>query len=822
MLRLRKGYRVKRRMNTKVRLILILAGVGIVLLLLATNVTGRLQDTSNKPSDSKPILEQADSINRAQVAKMLSLLSYSKAELSALTRTITYNDTTKEDWYDVYINGVAFMGMADAICGSDAKEYGPNRDLTYGEAKTILTTADTAITEEQLKTELPFLVEEKESRKISFEDWIQIYQYMKDRVYEKDLAAEKKVCEEELYIVATKETNDSMKEYTAITNKGEYHYDGLDMTGVVDSMLKAYVKGNEILYVESKMDQEATLHNVWITAQDGVKITAFINGIERSFEMNNPVEEDLTKQVADLTIRHEHVNQITLKPETVRGKVLVTGESTMELEGYGVIPLDPDFRVYQVYNDVKMELSSSILVGYENTKFVVSNGTICAALITEPLKAENIRVLLNNSEFTSIIHKQVVISAETPFTMTYGDQVEQCEANQLVTIDLNSPYMAAGRVVFQTNNPEDKIKVVSINRSEGTPEYRGTIEIGTAEGGLTIINELSLEEYLYAVIPSEMPRTYGVEALKVQAVCARSYAYNHLIRNTYSQYGAHVDDSTLFQVYNNHPENEESIQAVKETYGKVLQYNGEVIFAYYYSTSCGYSANASSVWLSNEAIPYLKGKYQGIDLAVTTNETKDFSNEESFRNFITTTNDETLDKEFPWYRWTTEFQAADLKKVIDSTLPSLYKKKPEYVLTMREDGKYVSKPIQSLGSIQSMQVSGRDSSGLATEITIQGETATVKVQTEGLIRELLKPIYNPLIRQDGSAIDSLKLLPSSFFVIDENRDGGTLVSIKLSGGGYGHGVGMSQNGVKKLVEMGKGYEEILKYYYDGIGIGGIY
>ena len=63
--------------------------------------------------------------------------------------------------------------------------------------------------------------------------------------------------------------------------------------------------------------------------------------------------------------------------------------------------------------------------------------------------------------------------------------------------------------------------------------------------GLLIVNELPLEEYLYAVIPSEMPTYYGLEPLKVQAVCARSYAYKHLVANNLSKYGAHVDDSSI-------------------------------------------------------------------------------------------------------------------------------------------------------------------------------------------------------------------------------------------------------------------------------------
>ena len=72
------------------------------------------------------------------------------------------------------------------------------------------------------------------------------------------------------------------------------------------------------------------------------------------------------------------------------------------------------------------------------------------------------------------------------------------------------------------------------------------------------------------------------EALKAQAICARTYAYMQLQSNTYSQYGAHVDDSTNFQVYNNTENSIQASEAVQDTYGKMLLYDGKPITAYYF------------------------------------------------------------------------------------------------------------------------------------------------------------------------------------------------------------------------------------------------
>ena len=84
-----------------------------------------------------------------------------------------------------------------------------------------------------------------------------------------------------------------------------------------------------------------------------------------------------------------------------------------------------------------------------------------------------------------------------------------------------------------------------------------------------MINEIDIEDYLKKVVPSEMPVSFGVNALKCQAVCARSYAYTQLTNNYYSEYGAHIDDSVSFQVYNNTYDSAESDEAVIATDGMV-------------------------------------------------------------------------------------------------------------------------------------------------------------------------------------------------------------------------------------------------------------
>ena len=114
---------------------------------------------------------------------------------------------------------------------------------------------------------------------------------------------------------------------------------------------------------------------------------------------------------------------------------------------------------------------------------------------------------------------------------------------------------------------------------------------------------------------------------------------------------------------------------------------------------------------------------------------------------------------------------------------------------------------------------------MATEMIIKGSLYTVKVLTEYNIRVFLAPVNSTLTRNDGSKVDTLSMLPSAFTtalpVVDE-EDGTTVVAFEMTGGGYGHGAGMSQNGANTMAKKGMDYEKILKFYYQGIELKTLY
>ena len=449
---------------------------------------------------------------------------------------------------------------------------------------------------------------------------------------------------------------------------------------------------------------------------------------------------------------------------------------------------------------------------------------------------ETIRVLIQNSDYQGIFHKEVKLSCDTEWELHYGldgELTEKHAVGEELLLDGNSAWFTeCARIVLSPAEDGGKISLLSVNRSQGTPAYRGSMEIRKTGQGFVVINELPVEEYLYGVVPSEMPVSYPMEALKAQAICARTYVYVHLESPGYGEYGAHVDDSTGYQVYNNTAEKEEAIQAVQETKGEVVRLNGELVDTYYYSTSCGVGTTAN-VWKTAEAeaLDYLKSsrlnpeslmQTDGGAIAADSNEVngdagpEDLREEEAFRDFITETHAEDYEAQEGWYRWTYTVKEIDVDRIVE-TLKNRYEANGKLILTLKDDD-YVSQNIKAFSKVNDISVVKRGPGGVADEMVIVTDKGTFKVISEYNIRAVLCDGVTKVVRQDGSEVAMPNLLPSAFFVIEPSHDKKNVVGYNIIGGGFGHGVGMSQNGAKNMALQGLGAEQILNFFYEGCEI----
>lgn len=375
-----------------------------------------------------------------------------------------------------------------------------------------------------------------------------------------------------------------------------------------------------------------------------------------------------------------------------------------------------------------------------------------------------IRVLIKGEGFQEELHEKVGITAPGGLVIEYGEGREELEAQAVFEAAADHPYFASGPIRLSPRQAGEKLTITTLARGYGVPSYGGIIEL-VANGGVAVINEIPFEEYLYGVVPSEMPASYEMEALKCQAVCARSYAYHQMQEMAYPQYQAQVDDSTAFQVYGNSEIQPSVIQAVDETAGQKLWYQGQVAAAYYYSTSCGMSTDMTA-WggSAGEETAYLKS----ISIS---GEQGDY------------------EKELPWYRW----EAAIPKTVISALIS-------EYAET-------------DIGNLTRLEVTERGAGGVALVLVAEGDRGSTVIETENKIRRALGGSGYEIMKQDGNLTPARDLLPSAFFEIEEQPE-----QIILHGGGFGHGIGMSQNGANEMAKQGMGYEEILKTFYCGVTI----
>ncbi len=602
--------------------------------------------------------------------------------------------------------------------------------------------------------------------------------------------------------------------------------------------------------------QEAKLPNVWLVEVEEDRLRYFRQG----YVVTVPWQEtdaSVREQVADLEFSAGQLRQVTPKMEKVTGKLLAVNDGGIELEGAGRYAFAGEtLPVYRLYGGLMQLPLADLCIGYDFTDFVLENGQIVAALVVKDEAMEKIRVLLKTSDYGAIFHDSLQLSCDADMVLQAGQETVAIPAGRQLELAPDSDYFAASDwLVLKPAALTARTSLLNVHRSQGTPSYRGSLEIKKTADGLLVINELLLEEYLYAVVPSEMPAAYPKEALKAQAICARTYAYKRMRQAGLAQYGAHVDDSTSYQVYNNIIENSSTTQAVQETRGQVLSFGEELADTYYYSTSCGFGTDPG-VWGNENEVPYLAsrhinaaefsaaamaagGKNEGKE--AKTGETAaegqavadpdiepdqsplslKMEQEEAFRQYITRGWPEDYEKEEPWYRWNYEVKRID-EDVMLKSLQGRYQAGKNNVLTRQKDGSYSSQPVERLGKIKSIEVEHRNAGGAVDRLLIRGEKASYQVRTELAVRYVLFDGSVPLIRQDGSEAGGLSMLPSAYFSISASQRDGSVVGYELSGGGFGHGIGMSQNGAKNMAQAGVTGSGILSFFYQGCKVTQIY
>jgi len=517
-----------------------------------------------------------------------------------------------------------------------------------------------------------------------------------------------------------------------------------------------------------------------------------------------------------------------------------TDNNYIELLDVPVTRYDEDLIVEKLINgEIESASINDLYLGMENIYARVNSYTniIEKLLIEGEIGFSNIRVGIRKSigdisDDSTLFHDLIKFTtSSTTVFKTFDNelseiilsdkQVEVEYFNGKIEIYVDGLLIATTekRVLFVPDDNTSEMTITSISRSQGNPSYSGNFEISIVNNRLLLINDVSLENYLTKVIPSEMPTSYHIEALKAQSIAARTYAYADILNKSTSFYGYSVDDSVKSQVYNNNSAQIRGNEAVFATSGKIMMSGEELVQAFYYSTSSGLTGSASEIWFNGE-VPYLIG--QNLSTDDLGNEFfVDPTSEASMLNFFKTIKVHHPDESMTMHRWKVTFTKTAIAKTLNVFIQSMRNSSPKDFLTKLNDT-WIEKDIPNdIGSVIDMYVEKRGTSGVVMELVIETTTGIYKIINQYNIRFTIRPrtagstMYYARSSDSGftNRLNNDTTLPSGFFAIEKIND-----EFVVYGGGYGHGVGMSQNGANYLGKNGKNFQEILITYYSNVSI----
>ncbi|WP_339824919.1 SpoIID/LytB domain-containing protein [Paenibacillus sp. FSL R7-0163] len=470
----------------------------------------------------------------------------------------------------------------------------------------------------------------------------------------------------------------------------------------------------------------------------------------------------------------------------------------------------------------------------------------------------------NDSDLTAV---QAAVSTAAPqFTVSVAtspglilrkdaglDFSSETQADHYLVSGSNAKFLAAG----------SEAGIQLVERSKRT--YRGNLELSNLSGSLAVINVVPLEQYLYAVVGGEVSSSWPEEALKAQAVAARSYALSQ--GNRFDV--ANVVDTTLSQVYNGIGSEAPSIiKAVDTTAGEVLMSGGKVVEAVFSSNSGGVTADPSEVWANGGDVFASVPSVEDVSAAAAkkwyyvllANGTSGYAREDNIKltgsktaaglDIVTATTKDVNIRPLPVIESSVSAvgklnpgeNAVALDKVYESGSYSWFKGPYTSAELLKSLQGKTTSTLPS--SISNLQVTQRGPSGRAIQVKANGQALNVKYPDmfrsafNGLpstLFDIVAPGSYTVLGADGatatiSSSQSAGVLSASGRV---NVNGsGTVVmggdsaarvitnssGFLFIGQGNGHGLGMSQWGVKGMADSGYDYKQILQHYYKNVTI----
>ena len=346
-----------------------------------------------------------------------------------------------------------------------------------------------------------------------------------------------------------------------------------------------------------------------------------------------------------------------------------------------------------------------------------------------------------------------------------------------IVVEAGGAQIACRRVTVTTPGTT-RVFSWGVRSREGT--YRGDIEVVyDSNGTLSAVNALALEHYLEGVVAQEVPLTFHPEALKAQAIIARTYALFTL--GKHARQGFDLCDGMHCQQYRGAVSDRRALEAVRGTAGQVLAYRGYLAETVYHTTCGGFVDDAYRVWRGYLA-PYLRarpdmpGRGDPMGWIEDDDQAAEFVRGKGFAYCAPG----------PRYRWTRSYTVGETQRLLEANLPLLI-----------GSG-------NAPGRLMDMATEGRSAGGRVQALRIVTDSGQFEIR-----RDAIRWLFG-----EGKA--GPDGLPSTLFCLRTERDhDGSLARLVFEGAGWGHGLGLCQWGADGRARAGASAPEILEYYYPG-------
>ncbi|MBQ4115463.1 SpoIID/LytB domain-containing protein [bacterium] len=418
-----------------------------------------------------------------------------------------------------------------------------------------------------------------------------------------------------------------------------------------------------------------------------------------------------------------------------------------------------------------------------------------------------VRVGITDNNFQNVLRQEITVYSTADCTIC--DKITHRMLMDIpANTDINVKNGISGLSVTANNqtatlrdfvivSPSGLLGVKDLKRKGLPALYHGAFELVQKPDhtGFYLVNIVEIQEYLKGVVPNEMPIRFGLEALKAQTVAARNYV---LTPRTQAYEEFNVVDSVSSQVYfGANTESDLATQAVMETEGIVALYDNELILSLYSSTAGGYTESYAYAFSdpTTKQFPAISKPF--LVAVPDKDDFKDLSDENNAKEFYTS-KVPSFDIESPYYRWEKTWAVGELENVLKKTL--ITQSKTGFINPIFKEG-------DDLGHIKDIKIMKRGKSGKVIELDLMTTKGCYRISKELVIRRVFQ--------KNGIS------LPSANIVVSKLQDSyGNVTDITINGGGYGHGVGMSQYGAGYMAtKLNQPYYNILRHYYTGINLG---